>query len=219
MSRQARVRRLVVPAMVALCGLVRAAAGPATGPLKVHPQNPRYFADASGKAVLLVGSHTWNTLVDMGKTDPPSKFDYAAHLDFLEKHHHNFMRLWTWECTTWDTKANRREALNHCAPSAWARTGPGNALDGKPKFDLAKFDDAYFERLRSRVAAARDRGIYVSIMLFEGWAMQFAAGAWESHPFHPKNNIAELNGDPNGDGKGLEVHERAVKAITAVPSA
>jgi hypothetical protein len=44
-------------------------------------------------------------------------------------------------------------------------SGPGKALDGKPKFDLTKLDAAYFERLRSRVQAAGERGIYVSIML------------------------------------------------------
>ena len=32
---------------------------PATGPLRVHPTNHRYFTDGSGKAILLTGSHTW----------------------------------------------------------------------------------------------------------------------------------------------------------------
>lgn len=31
---------------------------PASGPLTVHPQNPRYFSDASGRTLLLVGAHT-----------------------------------------------------------------------------------------------------------------------------------------------------------------
>ncbi|MBC7353783.1 MAG: hypothetical protein H5U08_15580, partial [Thermogutta sp.] len=39
---------------------------PASGPLRVSARNPRYFCDASGREVLLVGSHTWNNLVDMG---------------------------------------------------------------------------------------------------------------------------------------------------------
>lgn len=48
------------------------------------------------------------------------------------------------------------------APHPWARTGPGQALDGGPKFDLDEFDEAYFKRLRSRVAAADQRGIFQS---------------------------------------------------------
>jgi hypothetical protein len=206
-------------ALGAEAGGAKPARAPATGPLRVHPHNPRYFADGSGKAILLVGSHTWNNLMDMGKSDPPPKFDFAAYLAFLEKHHHNFIRLWAWEVVAWDTKANSREGVNHCSPLPWARTGPGNALDGKPKFDLTKFDADYFERLRTRVAAARDRGIYVSIMLFEGWAMQFSPGAWEGHPFNPANNVNRLNGDANGDRKGLEVHELVVAAVTAAQEA
>ncbi len=38
------------------CALSAAAA--TQGPLRVHPDNPRYFADASGRALLLAGSHT-----------------------------------------------------------------------------------------------------------------------------------------------------------------
>ena len=45
------------------------------------------------------------------------------------------------------------------------------------------------QRLRSRVVAARDRGIYVSIMLFEGWGLRFVPDGWKAHPFHPANNV------------------------------
>ena len=93
------------------------------------------------------------------------------------------------------------------------------ARDGKPKFDLTEFDPAYFDRLRHRVEAARDRGIYVSVMLFEGWGLQFAPGAWEHHPFHPDNNVNGLDGDTDGDGKGLEVHELADPKVTAIQEA
>jgi hypothetical protein len=78
--------------------------------------------------------------------------------------------------------------------------------DGKPRFDLARFDPDYFDRPRMRVMEAGRRGIYVSIMLFEGWAMQHAHGAYEGHPFHPDNNIQEVKRDSDGDGKGLEIH-------------
>ena len=192
----------------------------AMGPLRPHRLNPRYFADGAGRCVLLVGSHTWASLVDIGPSDPPPTFDFDAYLDFLEKRGHNFIRLWTWEPVTWDTKQNRGQRRRHTAgPQPWARTGPGKARDGKAKFDLTKFSRDYFRRLRRRVEAARKRGIYVSVMLFEGWAMQFSVGAWESHPFHPANNVNGIDGDANGDGKGLEVHELADKAVTALQEA
>lgn len=192
------------------------------GPLRVHPDNPRYFTDGSGKAVLLVGSHTWNSLVDISPSDPPTKFDFDAYLDFLAVHGHNFIRLWTWEPVTWDTTPNRRwggQRRHNAVPQPWARTGKAKALDGRPKFDLTKYSAEYFKRLRTRVEAARRRGIYVSVMLFEGWAMQFSPGAWEGHPFHPKNNINGIDADTNGDGKGLEFHELGNKAVLNLQAA
>jgi len=191
---------------------------PAAGPLRAHPKNPRYFTDGTGRAVYLTGSHTWANLVDIGPGDPPPAFDFAAYLDFLEGLGHNFIRLWTWEPVTWST-GRWGKGVHTAAPQPFARTGPGNALDGKPKFDLAKYDRVYFDRLRSRVRAAGERGIYVSVMLFEGWAMQFSEGAWEGHPFHPANNVNAIDGDANHDGKGLEVHELADQKVTAIQEA
>jgi CubicO group peptidase (beta-lactamase class C family) len=189
------------------------------GPLRVLKDNPRYFTDDSGRAVYLTGSHTWSNLVDIGPKDPPPRFDFTAYLDWMQQLNHNFIRMWTWEPVTWNTKANRENKLHTSAPQPWARTGPGLALDGKPKFDLKKPNPAYFERLKRRISAARDRGIYVSVMLFEGWAMQFSSGAWEGHPFHPQNNVNGVDGDQNKDGKGLEFHTLADPAVTALQEA
>ncbi|MHC4088222.1 MAG: DUF6298 domain-containing protein [Planctomycetota bacterium] len=202
-----------------LSNLCPSARGNFQGPLRVHPDNPRYFTDGSGQAIYLTGSHTWANLVDIGPKDPPPKFDFTACLRWMKKLNHNFIRLWTWEPVTWNTKANRENKLHTAAPQPWARTGPGKASDGKPKFDLKKFNPIYFDRLRRRVSAARDRGIYVSVMLFEGWAMQFSVGAWEGHPFNPKNNINGIDGDTNKDGKGLEIHTLSNPAVTALQEA
>ena len=177
-------RKLVFVSLFALCLTgFQAFAGPATGPLRVCEANPRYFTDGSGKAIYLTGSHTWYNLVDIGPSDPPPPFDFPACLDWMKKLNHNFIRMWTWELATWNTEANSNKnenRLHYSAPQPYARTGPGNALDGKPKFDLKKYDPEYFKRLRSRVEAAGRQGIYVSVMLFEGWGLQFAPGAWES---------------------------------------
>jgi hypothetical protein len=201
----------------------------AAGPLRAVAGSP-YFVTSEGKPVYLTGSHTWNNLVDMGKSDPPEKFDYVAYLDFLDRHGHNFIRLWTWDSTVWDTHANGKlgkDFVHHVAPLVWRRTGPGLAVDGKPKFDLKQFDEAYFQRLRDRTTAADRRGIYVSVMLFEGWGLYHGnrrraaaeAWAWRNHPFHPSNNINGINGDPDGDGLDLQVHTMAQREINALQAA
>ncbi len=217
---------LIVGVLVVWClslnsrGDARPAGQPRMGPLAVHPQNPRYFQNtATGEIVYLTGSHTWANLVDIGPSDPPPVFDFEKYVDWMAKLNHNFMRMWTWELVSWDTKGNGENKHHTSAPQAYARTGPGTALDGKPRFDLTQFDPAYFDRLTQRVTLARARGIYVSVMLFEGWGLQFSPGAREGHPFHPRNNINNIDGDANKDGSGVEVHELGNPAVTAIQEA
>ena len=164
------------------------------GPLKVSEENPRYFTDRTGKAIYLTGSHTWNNLVEMSSAAGADPFDYEAFLAMLETHNQNFFRLWAWDLLTWNTSGNREENSKTLLvyPKPWLRTGPDQALDGDPRFDLTAFNPEYFDRLRERVGAAADHGMYVSVMLFEGWGTQFSPGAYESHPFHPANNIQNL---------------------------
>ncbi len=226
-SSLAQMEWLVLVAVLNVAAIGVCAADPARGPLRVHPANPRYFTDGSQgpdgspSTVYLTGAHTWNNLQDMGETDPPTPFDFGAHLDFLAARGHNLIRLWRWELLMWDTRANQERSLRRLvvAPHPWARTGPGPALDGKPKFNLEQLDEAYFQRLRSRVAAAADRGIYVAVMLFEGWGLQHVADAWRAHPFHPSNHVHGWDADADGDGRGLEVHTLRVPVVTRIQEA
>ena len=90
------------------------------GPLYLRPQNSRYFTDASGRPVYLTGSHTWNNLQDIGRTDPPVPFDFDEYLRFMRQHRHNFIRLWRWETSQltvreWKSRALHRERTHGSA--------------------------------------------------------------------------------------------------------
>lgn len=183
------------------------AAEPAKGPLQVLKSNPRYFTDGSGRAVYLAGTHIWHNFQDNGhrlpeSQDPPPAFDYNAYLDFLQARKHNFFRLWKWEVPKW-TDAQPKGMVKYCQPNPWLRTGPGMAKDGKPKFDLTRFDPDFFNRLRERIIGAGEKGIYVSVMLYEGWSVQFL-DAWTYHPFNLANNVNRIEADSDGDGRGIE---------------
>lgn len=185
----------------------------ATGPLRVLPANPRYFTDGSGRAIYLTGSHAWDDLQDYSYATLPSPppLDFGAYLSFLGRNNHNFFRLWARETP------EVRDALQGTTiydPMPYNRPGPGLANDGKPKFDLTMFNPAYFDRMRGRVAAARARGIYVSVMLFEGFSIEGKGNdggdPWWGHPLNPLNNVNGLDG-----GGGKVVHTLAHADITA----
>jgi len=186
---------------------------PAKGPLRVHPSNPRYFTDGSGKAIFLTGSHTWGNLQDYRYASLPSPpvMDFRAYLAFLSQHHHNFFRLWAWESAF---NPNAQQSTIYYDPMPWQRRGPGTALDGNPKFDLTRFNRTYFDRLRTRVKAARDNGLYASVMLFNGFSIEgkgnVGGNPWEGHPFNPRNNVNDIDG---GGSRGI--HTLANPAVTA----
>lgn len=190
------------------------------GPLRVCQGNPRFFADESGEAVFLTGSHTWAVLHDRRARNTPP-FDYARWLDFLEGHGHNFFRLWAWEHASGMQFTD--EAIDY-EPNRYPRTGPGTARDGKPKFDVMRFDDVFFRRLRTRVAAAAERGIYVAVMLFQGFSLDKrdpkqpgqGRNAFDTHPLHPDNNIHGIDGDIDRSGSGHGVHSLDLPEITTL---
>jgi len=192
------------------------------GPLRVSTVNPRYFTDDSGKAILLSGSHTWANFQDISPVYPPAAFDYDAYLSFLQANNHNFFRLWMWEEAKWVVDL---PDPYYFSPLPYARTGPGTAGDGQPKFDLTQFNQAYFDRMRERIIQAGNQGVYVSVMLFDGWSISYPKGTnnttnpWSAHPYNLNNNINGINGDPNGNNSGDEVHTLQIPAVTALQEA
>ena len=193
----------------------------AIGPLRVSTDNPRYFADPAGHIVYLTGSHYWKNVQDDGPTNPPQAFDNVAYLDFLQQHNHNFTRLWLQEQARWSDEVSYSHWFS---PTIYLRTGPGTAADGGLKFDLTKFNPQYFARLRQRVMDAGARGIYVSVMLFNGWSVETKPGnakanPWLAHPFNSANNVNGINGDPNNDASGRETQTLSIPAITALQEA
>jgi hypothetical protein len=170
------------------------------GPLRRCEKNPRYFCDERGEAIYLTGSHTWASFQELRSPGEPP-FDYAGFLDMLEAHGHNYTRMWQW-CHTTNAPWTRDPV--EITPLPWQRTGPGAARDGGPRFDLGRFDQGYFERLRDRIEAAGRRGIYVGLMMFEAWAMRWSnarVDSWQYHPFHQDNNVNGVHGGHNRDGK------------------
>jgi hypothetical protein len=169
------------------------------GPLKALTTNSHYFADATGKAVYLTGSHTWDDFQDTDLTTSPAAFDFNSFVSFLKGHGHNATILWRKDLPTycaWGPGGNW-----HMSPFPWQRTGGSNgkhiASDGLPAFDFTQFNQAYFDRLRSRVVELQQNGIYAIVQLFDGLGLAYYRCSIDGYPFTGGNNV---NGIDDGGG-------------------
>lgn len=207
--------RIVVHMLVILTVAVPCESARAAGLLRVHPENPRYFTDDSGQAIYLAGHQCFVDLQDNSFNkefirDGQRVLDWDAYLDFLSEHHFNYLRNWI----IWSTGSGSMAPVNHAiaSPMPYRRVeGQGKARDGGNKFDLYQFDEQFFQRMRRRFEDLQERGIYVSIMLFEvyGFLEGEACGEpsqtlWDGNVCNEANNINGIDTDDNGDGKGIE---------------
>lgn len=163
-------------------------------------RNPGYFEDGNGKTLILCGSQTWNTLQDWGTDGVVQPTDFDAFVRFLKKHGHNFTLLWCTELPVFRnlpvTETSPPDIT--VTPFPWMRTGPGPATDGGLKFDLTKFNQAYFDRLRERVLKLKNAGIYAGVYLFTGeWLLRFRFPE-DGYPFSGPNNINGIDDEYRG---------------------
>jgi hypothetical protein len=192
---------LSVALLLALSQHARAQA--VTAPLTVST-NPHYFQDGHGHAVILAGSQTWNTLQDWGADGSPQALDFPSFLRFMKAHGQNFTLLWRVEmpkfCLLPSTESSPPDFW--VTPQPWLRTGPGKATDGGLKFDLTKFDQGYFDRLRARTKALNDAGIYAGVYLFTGEFLNIFRCASDGYPFTGANNINGIDDGYKSGPKG-----------------
>jgi len=157
--------------------------------LEICPKHPYYFREGN-RHIVLVGVSD-RALFTIWEND--KGFSWRKYLDDLEVHHLNYVRqdVFSWGALT--TAVNYPAQFSN---PAWpfARTGPGTAVDGKPRFDLTKFDQSYFEhRLKPFLREATIRGIYVELTLFEGLRKR---RDFQQSLYAEQNNINKLNLQP-----------------------
>lgn len=135
--------------------------------MKILPQNLIYFTDNSGRAIFLTGSHTWANFQEHITEKQEKKFDWKGYLDMMEVNNHNFIRFWMFEQPEGQAWTHDKILID---PMPYQRLGKELAFDGKPKFDLDKFNQEYFDRMRNRVIDAGDRGFMFLLCCFRAGA-------------------------------------------------
>jgi hypothetical protein len=198
------------------------------GPLAVQPNNRRYFwppnSDAC-TALYLAGTQHRANVQDVGATYPPPAFDFAATYPPADAPRANFIRGWHHEHSRWDRNTGPDDWV---LPLPFARTGSANAADGKPRFDLTRYDGSYVSRLQSRATTAGSELMYLSLMLFNGFSVENRSTGeftYPNHPFRgeaslPRNNVNGIDGDwTTAYPDGVELHSLVAGKPAAVTSA
>lgn len=183
---------------------------PAGEPLRLHPANSRYF-ELQGKPLLLVGGgEHYGAVINQD-------FDYVAYLDTLARDGLNLTRVFTGThvedvLRPWNVMAPAPGRL--LVP--WARSGMPGYVQGGNKFDLTRWDDAYFARLKDFIAQARKRGVVVELTLFSAHYEE-----WPHSPLNPANNVNGMgpvnceHAYPLADSRITQVQEAlTVKLVT-----
>ena len=190
---------------------------PINGPLRAS-KNPNYFEDPSGKPLVLCGSQTWNTLQDWGTNGTIQPLDFDAFVQFLKAHGHNFTLLWFTELPKFHGLPSTETSPPDftVSPWPWMRTGPELATDGGLKFDLTKFDQTYFDRLRTRVQALGSAGIYAGVYLFSGEFLLRFRCPTDGYAFSGPNNVNGVDDGYRGGSPATAVSSVTMTAPNAI---
>lgn len=157
-------------------------------PLALHPANPHYFQWKGKPAVLIGSGEHYGAVLNLD-------FDYAKYLAAYADAGMNVTRIFPGAYV--EPQGAFHIEKNPLAPAPerlicpWARSAVPGYANGGNKFDLTKWDDAFFARLKDFVAVAEKRGVIVEMNLFTPMYEQMQ---WDYSPMNAGNNI-------NGIGK------------------
>jgi hypothetical protein len=191
---------------VALATMSAAAASRA--PIALHPVNPHYFVWKERPAILLTSGEHYGAVLNR-------PFDYRKYLSTLASHRFNLTRTFSGAYCEPPGAFNIKR--NTLAPAAgelvcpWARSDTPGYANGGHKFDLTRWDDAYFERLKDFVRQAGRAGVVVELVLFCPF---YEESMWELSPMNASNNINGI-----GQMKRTDVYTLKDEDLLAVQDA
>lgn len=151
-------------------------------PITIHPRNPRYFFWKNRPTVLVASGEHYGSVIN-------PDFNYELYLATISAAGLNHTRLFLGDYVEEGKTFGITNDVIEPAPgrvlTPWARSDtPGYAMGGN-KFDLDRWEPAYFERLHGFVQEAAKQNIVVEVVLF------FIGPGWDNAPLNPKNNVNE----------------------------
>jgi hypothetical protein len=169
-------------ASAAICALASAS------PVALHPANPHYFLFRDKPVVFLTSGEHYGAVLNRA-------FDFRKYLAELEANGLNGTRTFTGAYV--EPAGAFNITRNTLAPGSgdfiapWARSGTPGYPNGGNKFDLTRWDEAYFARLKEFLSEADRRGIIVELALFCPFYEEMQ---WKLSPFNQENNVNGIGG-------------------------
>jgi hypothetical protein len=152
--------------------------------LCLNPENPHYLSFRGQPTVLVGSTEHYGAVLNLD-------FDFVAYLDAVQAAGLNLTR--TFSGAYDESPSAFGITQNTLAPAAgrficpWARSETPGYAGGGNKFDLSKWDEAYFKRLRGFVAEAGKRKVVVEFVLFCPF---YEDSMWDLSPLNAKNNVS-----------------------------
>jgi len=168
--------------MSAFVVFLSAALAAASPPLRLHPENPRYFEFRGKPTVLVTSGEHYGAVLNLD-------VDYARYLDALRESGLNLTR--TFSGTYREIPGSFKIEHNLLAPRTGRYASPWVEKGGK--YDLDQLDDGYFRRLKAFVAEAGKRGIVVEYVLFCPF---YEEPLWAVNPMNVRNNVNGIGDFP-----------------------
>ena len=197
------------PLLLSFCGLASAAA-----PLALHPENPHYFLFREKPTVLVPSGEHYGAVLNLD-------FNYAKYLDTLQADGLNLTR--TFSGAYVEPSGSFNITGNTLAPAKgrficpWARSSSPGYPNVGSKFDLNRWDEDYFKRLKDFVSQASQKGVVVEMNLFCPF---YDESQWKLSPQNAANNINGVGDVPRTNvytlaknGGLLAVHEGMVRKV------
>ncbi len=151
-------------------------------PLRLHPQNSHYFLYKNKPTVVVGSGEHYGAVMNLD-------FDYRKYLTTLSRDGLNTTRVFTGPYReipgAFGIEKNTLGVNSARYSCAWARSETPGYADGGNKFDLTRWDEAYFTRLKNFMRCADSLDVIVEITLFTA----FYGDMWRVSPFHPQNNV------------------------------
>lgn len=163
-----------------------AAVGAGHKPIRLNPDNPHYFQWHGRPTVLITSGEHYGALMNLD-------FDFARYFATLATDGLNLTR--TFSGAYVEPHGAFGIERNTLAPpkdrfiGPWARSDKPGYPNGGNKFDLNRWDDAYFARLHALMKAASERGVVVEFTLF---CPMYGDEQWRLSPMNPANNTTGL---------------------------